>query len=258
MNAAMLRTATQQVDLIPARDAPTTGASSVFSGERTIQPPSLALPPGLKINTRLKMDGLKLLSKLPRATIPVAFFDPQYRGILDKMRYGNEGKKRGRRRSALQQMNEQTIADFVQAINAALIPSGHLFLWMDKFHLCNGFRAWLDGTDLDVVDLVNWDKGKIGMGYRSRRTTEYCVVLQKQPRKAKGVWKIHNIPDTWREKSQNSNGHPHKKPIDLQGELIAAVSNQGDIVLDPAAGDFTVLEAARLRGRNFIGCDLNG
>ena len=97
----------------------------------------------------------------------------------------------------------------------------------------------------------------MGMGYRSRRVTEYCLVLQKQPRKAKGVWKIHNIPDTWQEKAP-SGVHPHRKPLDLQAALIAAVSNEGDIVLDPAAGDFTVMEAARLCRRNFLGCDLNG
>jgi len=54
------------------------------------------------------------------------------------------------------------------------------------------------------------------------------------------------------------NGHPHRKPVGLQSELIAAVSNEGDIVIDPAAGDFSVLEAARQRGRNFTGRDLNG
>ncbi len=232
--------------------------TSVFSGVRTIKPPAITLPPALKLNTRLKMDGLQLLSQIPLDTIPVAFFDPQYRGVLDKMAYGNEGKRRGQRRCALEQMDETTIAEFIAAIDRVLIPSGHLFLWMDKFHLCNGFREWLDGSRLDVVDRVNWDKGKIGMGYRSRRTTEYCIVLQKQPCKAKGVWKIHNIPDTWREKVKNGSGHPHKKPIDLQGELIAAVSNEGDLVIDPAAGDFTVLEAAKLRHRNFLGCDLNG
>ncbi len=232
--------------------------ASVFSGERTIRPPVITLPPALKLNTRLKMDGLQLLSQLPLDTIPVAFFDPQYRGVLDKMAYGNEGKRRGQRRCALEQMGETAIAEFIAAIDRVLIPSGHLFLWTDKFHLCNGFREWLDGSRLDVVDLVNWDKGKIGMGYRSRRTTEYCIVLQKQPRKAKGVWKIHNIPDTWPEKAKNSIGHPHKKPIELQGQLIAAVSNEGDLVIDPAAGDFTVLEAAKLHRRNFLGCDLNG
>jgi len=239
-------------------DMPAAPAASVFSSVRTTSAPPIITPPGLKLNARLKMDGLAFLAKLPSAAIPVAFFDPQYRGVLDKLQYGNEGVRRSQRRCALAQMSERMIADFIRAIDRALIPSGHLFLWIDKFHLCSGFRAWLDGTALDVVDLVNWDKGRIGMGYRSRRTTEYCVVLQKQPRKAKGVWKIHNIPDTWREKSNNGNGHPHKKPVNLQGDLMAAVSNEGDIVIDPAAGDFTVMEAAQRQGRNFLGCDLNG
>ena len=253
----MGRTATKQVEPIPASLDKVT--ASVFSGVRTIQPPAVKLPASLKFNKRLKMDGLKLLGKIPNSTVPVAFFDPQYRGVLDKLGYGNEGKGRAQRRCALEQMDESTIAQFVMEINRVLIPTGHLFLWMDKYHLLNGFRVWLDGTGLDVVDLVNWDKGKIGMGYRSRRKTEYCVVLQKFPRKAKGVWKIHNIPDTWREKNQAvPNGHPHRKPLDLQGELMTAVSNEGDVILDPAAGDFTVLEAARLRRRNFLGCDLNG
>ena len=254
----MPRSAVKKVDPKPVSvDVQT---SSVFSGERTIEPPNFDLPSGLKINAQLKMDGLKLLNKLPDEVVPVAFFDPQYRGVLDKMKYGNEGKKRSQRRCALKQMSDQTITKFVQGIDRVLIPSGHLFLWIDKFHLCNGFREWLDDTALDVVDLVSWDKKKIGMGYRSRRTTEYCVVLQKQPRRAKGVWKIHNIPDTWPEKVVNGTGHPHKKPLDLQTKLIEAVSNEGDIVIDPAAGSFSVLEAAQNceRRRRFIGCDLNG
>ena len=84
------------------------------------------------------------------------------------------------------------------------------------------------------------------------------MVLQRKPRKAKGVWIIHNIPDAWREKAKNGSGHPHKKPIGLHEELITAVSNEGDIVVDPAAGDFTVMEAAKSRQRDFLGCDLNG
>ena len=234
-----------------------TPAATVFSAQRTVRAPAVRLPNRLRPNTKLQMDGLEFLSLLPETMMPVAFLDPQYRGVLDKLQYGNEGDKRGKRRSSLQQMTEATIAEFIVGIDRALIPSGHLFLWMDKFHLCQGFKAWFDGTALDVVDLINWDKGKIGMGYRSRRVTEYCIVLQKQPRKAKGVWKIHNIPDTWREKVLNGD-HPHAKPIDLQGELMSAVSNAGDFVIDPAAGSFSVLEAAKMRRRTFLGCDLSG
>ena len=234
--------------------------TSVFSSVRCIKSP-LALPDNLpsdlKINQRLKMDGLKLLGKLPDEAVPAAFLDPQYRGILNKLSYGNEGEGRGKARSSLAQMEAETIAAFVQEIDRVLLPTGHLFLWMDKFELLNGFRSWLAGTTLDVVDLVNWDKGRMGMGYRSRRVTEYCVVLQKQPRRAKGVWKIHNITDTWKEKAPPGK-HPHRKPIQLQGQLLAAVTNEGDLVLDPCAGDFTVLESCRLQKRNFLGCDLNG
>ena len=231
--------------------------AAVFSRQRTVQAPPLALPDTLKPNTRLKMDGLEFLAALPADAIPVAFLDPQYRGVLEKLSYGNEGKGRGRRRCALEQMTEAVIGRFVHDIDRALIPSGHLFLWVDKFHLCQGVRPWLDGTNLDIVDLVTWDKGTFGMGYRTRRRAEHCVVLQKQPRKAKGVWKIHNIPDVIQEKVSQRE-HPHAKPVELQGELMAAVSHEGDFVIDPAAGSFSVLQSARCRRRTFLGCDLNG
>ena len=231
---------------------------SVFANRRVVATPPLVLPDKLKPNTRLKMDGLQFLSLLPRASVPVAFFDPQYRGVLDKMNYGNEGKSREMRRCSLQQMSETQIATFVQGIDAVLIPSGHLFLWIDKFHLCQGFTHWLDDTTLDVVDLIVWDKGKLGMGYRTRRTSEFCVVLQKRPRRAKGVWQIHTIPDVWHGEKKPAKGHPHQKPLALQAELIAAVSNEGDYVIDPAAGSFSVMTAAQQCERNFIGCDLVG
>ena len=251
-------------------DAPT---ATVFSGERTVHTPPPVLPDALKPNTRLQMDGLDFLAMLSPGTIPVAFLDPQYRGVLEKLAYGNEGKDRGKRRCALEQMTESMIGQFVRGIDRVLIESGHLFLWVDKFHLCQGVRQWFDGTSLDIVDLVTWDKGTLGMGYRTRRRAEYCVVLQKQPRKAKGVWTVHNIPDVFSEdipkviqedfpevfpERVSRREHPHAKPMKLQGELIAAVSHEKDYVIDPAAGSFSVLQAARSRGRNFLGCDLNG
>ncbi len=230
---------------------------NVFGATHCITTPAPKLPRGLKFNARLKMDGLTFLRKLPDDKIPVAFFDPQYRGVLDKMNYGNEGKSRGKQRCALAQMDSTTITKFIREIDRTLTPSGHLFLWMDKFHLCTGFTGWLDSTQLDVVDMVTWHKGRIGMGYRTRRASEHLVVLQKQPRRAKGVWKIHNIPDVWNEKTTR-NEHTHQKPVELQGELLAAVSNAGDIVIDPAAGSFSVLAACQMHDRKFLGCDLNG
>lgn len=61
-------------------------------------------------------------------------------------------------------------------------------------------------------------------------------------RRTEGVWKIHTIPDVWMEEVKR-NKYLHKKPIDIQGELLIAISNEGDVVIDPAAGSFSVMEA---------------
>lgn len=57
------------------------------------------------LNQRNQMNGLHLLDLLDESSVKVVFFDPQYRGILDKMSYGNEGKNRGKERSSLPQMS---------------------------------------------------------------------------------------------------------------------------------------------------------
>ncbi len=239
------------------QDEPDGAPPSVFSPVRDLVMPALELPAHFAFNERLKLDGLEFLAHLPEQTFPVAFFDPQYRGLLDKMSYGNEGRNRNRGRSALLQMTDETITAFIRSLDRVLMPSGHVFLWMDKFHLCEGFSHWLADTKLAVVDLVTWDKGRIGMGYRTRRKSEHLVVLQKTPRRAKGVWKLHDIPDVWAETVPRG-AETHRKPVELQGALIAAVTNPRDVVIDPAAGSFSVLEACLQRNRVFLGCDIEG
>ena len=235
---------------------PGAGRVSVFSSARHVDQPPLALPPGLAFDTRLRMEGQHFLSMLPSIAVPVAFLDPQYRGVLDHLAYGNEGVSRGAGRAALPQMTDE-IPSFIREIDRCLMPSGHLFLWTDKYHLCTGFGDWLDGTSLEIVDMVTWHKQRIGMGYRTRRASEHLIVLQKVPRKAKGVWKVHTIPDVWSEKvGKRDSVHP--KPVGLQSALIEAVSNPGDVIIDPAAGSFSVMEACRQKGRTFLGCDING
>ena len=150
------------------------------------------------------------------------------------------------------------IIQFIQKIGDVLLPSAHLFLWIDKFHLLEGFRYWFSNTSMEVVDMITWEKHKIGMGYRSRRKSEYCVVIQKLPKKAKNCWTIHNIPDVWQEKVDTKE-HPHAKPIELQKKLIEATTNENDIILDPAMGSGSVLSATKMVDKRiFIGCDING
>ena len=73
-------------------------------------------------------------------------------------------------------------------------------------------------------------------------------------------WTDHRIREIWVEKIARDlyphKLYPHIKPIGLITRLIGAVTHPGDLVVDPAAGSFVVLHAARQLGRNFIGCDL--
>jgi site-specific DNA-methyltransferase (adenine-specific) len=50
--------------------------------------------------------------------------------------------------------------------------------------------------------------------------------------------------------------HPHRKPIGLISEIILAVTEPGDIIIDPAAGSFVVMAAALGCNRHFFGTDI--
>ena len=197
-------------------------------------------------------DSLALLRSLPDCCTSLVFFDPQYRGVLDMLKYGNEGARQ-RGRFNLPAMTGDYIDGCCHEAARVLKPSGYLLRWSDTFHLCEGDHLRI--TELKCVDLIAWDSLRLGNGYRSRRRGDYLLVMQKPPLVAKATWRDHGICNRWPEKITRRI-HPHTKPIGLISRLIGAVTRPGELVVDPAAGSFVVMRAARELGRNFIGCDL--
>jgi site-specific DNA-methyltransferase (adenine-specific) len=51
-------------------------------------------------------------------------------------------------------------------------------------------------------------------------------------------------------------GYPTQKPIELLRRMIAASTNEGDVVFDPFCGCGTAVYAAHLLNRKWIGCDI--
>ena len=198
-------------------------------------------------------DARVLLRSLPDGIGAAAFFDPQHRSTLERLRYGNEGARQ-KLRCALPAMSDSYIEQCCRDIARILRPSGYCFLWVDAFRLCRGYHLHIDDV-LSVVDLIAWDNGRFGMGYRSRRCGDYLLVLQKPPLRAKATWRDHGIRDRWVEKV-DTRIHPHIKPAGLIRRQIAAVTAPGDLVIDPAAGSFLVMDIAHELGRRFSGCDL--
>jgi len=198
-------------------------------------------------------DALTLLQSLPDGCAAVAFWDPQFREVLDKLAYGNEGARHGARCN-LPQMSADYIDACLREIGRVLRPSGYCFRWIDDFGLCEGHHLRIGSDCLGRVGLMAWDNQRMGMGYRLRQHGDHLLVLQKPPIKAKTTWSDHGIANRWSEKVDRKI-HPHVKPAGLIERLIAAVTLPGDLVIDPAAGSFVVMHAALRLGREFIGCD---
>ncbi len=207
------------------------------------------------------MDGIELLKQIPDSKISACFFDPQYREVMEKLKYGNEGARQ-KKRALLPQMSTSVIISFLEEISRVLKPSSYLFIWADKFIIAEGVHStwFIDRPiedELKLVDLITWDKGRMGMGYRSRRTNEFLLVYQKAPKTTKN-WKDKGIRDTFSEKIENPRtGHAHRKPLLLTERLINCVTNENDYVLDPCSGSFSTLTCCEKINRNFIGCDIS-
>jgi site-specific DNA-methyltransferase (adenine-specific) len=211
----------------------------------------LARPP-IILNTAQRRDALDLLRSLPDACTPLVFFDPQHRAVLDRLKFGNEGARQ-RGRAELPAMSEDYIDTVCLESARVLKPSGYLMNWVDTFCLCEGHHLRIADV-VKPVDLIAWDSLRIGMGKRTRRRGDYLLVLQKPPVSAR-TWRDHGIPNRWPEKVDRS-VHPHIKPIGLIVRLIGAVTEPESLIVDPAAGSFVVMHAARQLERDFCGCDL--
>jgi site-specific DNA-methyltransferase (adenine-specific) len=201
----------------------------------------------------MRGDALTLLQSLPDGCTPLVFFDPQHRGVLDKLQYGCEGARQ-KGRFALPAMTADYIDQCCRGAARVLRPSGYLLLWIDTFHLCEGDHRRIADV-LKCVDLIAWDSLRPGMGYRTRRRGDYLLVLQKEPLRARDTWHGHGITSRWPEKVDRKI-HPHAKPAGLIARLIGAITAPGDLVVDPAAGSFVVMHIANQMGRRFAGCDI--
>jgi site-specific DNA-methyltransferase (adenine-specific) len=207
-------------------------------------------------NARNRMNGVQFLLSLRNEEARLAFLDPQYRSVLDQLAFGNEGTRQ-KERAKLPQMSDDDIAFFIEQIARVLKPSGHLLLWLDKFSIGSGhhLRYFFRTPNLQIVDLIHWNKMRFGMGRRARCVSEYLLIVQKRPVLAKSIWTDNSIRDSWAE-SVDPTIHPHAKPFALTERLIRATTAAGDLVIDPAAGGYGVLDVCRLTGRQFAGCDL--
>ncbi|MGB7420048.1 MAG: DNA methyltransferase [Erythrobacter sp.] len=90
------------------------------------------------------------------------------------------------------------------------------------------------------------------LAYAASGMPEYKRYLDEMPGvPLQNSW--HDIPPT---AGKERLGYPTQKPLALLERIIAASSNEGDVVLDPFCGCGTALDAAEKLGRQWIGIDV--
>ena len=100
-------------------------------------------------------------------------------------------------------------------------------------------------------------KNTLGLGNWLRSNAEFCFLLQKYPQSGK-LFKNRSFGNVWEEAplSVSKRQHPHQKPRELIKALILATTQEKDLVVDPCAGSFIVLEICQELNRNYLGVDL--
>lgn len=102
--------------------------------------------------------------------------------------------------------------------------------------------------NLDAVRVPQKYPGK--KGYKGKNKGKFSGnPLGKNP---SDVWDFPNVKAQHPEKS----AHPCQFPVALAQRVIKALTNQGDLVMDPYSGAGTTAAAAALSKRHFVGAEL--
>ncbi|MGA7088738.1 MAG: DNA methyltransferase [Candidatus Dormiibacterota bacterium] len=100
--------------------------------------------------------------------------------------------------------------------------------------------------------LKKWQRDEHGRIYHIHNDTGKRYYIDPDGKLMDDVWDI-----TLSARSRERLGYPTQKPLALLERLIAASSNEGDIVLDPFCGCGTTLVSAHRLGREWIGIDIS-
>ncbi len=202
------------------------------------------------LNTKQSGEALELLTNLENNSVSLVFLDPQYEPVRNVLSVNYP----------LYSQTDYQILRILEQVERILKPSAFCLLWVNKTLLGNDrIPLWLLKTPaLKIVDFLVWHKkNTLGLGNWLRSNAEFCFLIQKYPQSGK-VFKNRSFGNVWEENVLpiSKRQHPHQKPKELIKALILATTQEKDLIIDPCAGSFIVLEVCQELNRNFLGCDL--
>lgn len=140
--------------------------------------------------------------------------------------------------------------------------------------LKEGTHCYVMTNNVNLIEMLNeftnvgfhfvksliWDKGNkiIGTYYMSQY--EHILFFRKGFGKQInncGTSDILSIPNIKTKDENGNNIHDTEKPVELMKILIENSSKEGDLVLEPFMGSGSTCVAAKMCGRDYIGCEID-
>ena len=206
-------------------------------------------------------DALALIPGLDLVDVAAVVMDPPYASGSRKEagRSSSGAMVRGQRWAERPIENDQlTTPGFVwmmretaTLVKPLLRDGGHLLCFIDWRQWPNLVGA-IESVNLRVNDMLVWDKGVIGMGHGFRNQHELILHASK----GVGVMADKGTPNVLQYRREPLKDHPSPKPVELCKALVGAVSNPGDVILDPFMGTGPIARACFETGRRYVGIEI--
>jgi len=214
----------------------------------------------LPINQVFCGDALELMPKFPKESVDMIFFDPPYNEVgKDEMftdiystwidHILNEFKRLLKKKGSL------VLCGRPPMLNYLIVKS------LERFFVLNDWVTW------HKVDSITHTKTYFSRNYEVFAILNFPFIERKfnpifVKSKTKHYGSTRNIGSIWNHPKvtahhKEDTGHPNQKPEKLVANLIKALTDEGDIILDPMCGGGTALVVAHNLNRNWIGIDIN-
>jgi DNA modification methylase len=172
------------------------------------------------------------------------------------------------------EMNSEEFATFNQkwmGVAASVLMDGGLLASFIDWRSVEIILAVGRGLDLDLLNIVVWQKTNGGQGSLWRSQHELLPVLKKGKaphtnnvqlgrygRYRTNVWTYPGGSSLGSEVRAESDSHPTIKPRVMLEDALLDVTNRGEIVLDPFLGSGSTMLAAETTGRLCRAIEIDG
>jgi site-specific DNA-methyltransferase (adenine-specific) len=207
------------------------------------------------INAILNQDCLDVMHEIQSGEVDLIVTDPPY--LIDyKTNYRND--KSHKFCSAIKNdSNPVLVSRYIEECFRLLKDNSAMYMFCGQMTL-DWFLREVDSVGFILKNIIVWNKNNWTAGDLTGsfgRKWEPLLLLAKGTPKIRG-FRFHDVWDFDRVAGKKQL-HQNEKPISLIERCIETFSDKGDLVFDGFMGSGTTAVAARNKGRNYLGCELD-